>query len=779
MGEFAIGQAVPRTEDPRLLRGRGRFVDDVPLVDPAHAVVLRSPYAHARIVSIDAGAARAMPGVLAVLTGADYEADGLGGLPCQNTTFKRPDGGPMFIPSHPALAVDRVRRVGDDVALVVAGTKEQAKDAAERIVVAYEPLPSVSTTAAAMMPDAAPVWDDCPDNICFRLSTGDRDAVEAAMASARHVVRRRFIVNRVSANTLEPRGCIGYYDARDDRYMLYVGLQNPHDVRRQLAADIFALPESKFQIVPGDIGGSFGMRGGTYPEYILAAWASRKVGRPVKWISDRSEGLASDDHARDNVTDIALAIDDDGLFVALDVATTANMGAYLAVRGPRPPTGNIGTLAGVYRTPAAHYEATGVFSNTNSLNPYRGSGGPEAGYVTERLIDDAARLLDLDPVEIRRRNLIADDALPYTNPLGYTYDSGAFGRLMETAVEMADRAGFERRRKDAGRRGRRLGFGIANAIKKTSIPRIETARVRFDPTGTVTLLIGTISHGQGHETMYKQVLSDRLGLAAADIRVVQGDTDLTGVGSGTFGSRSAALGGTACVLACEKIVDKGKTVAAHLLEANTGDVAFDDGIFTIAGTDRSVTFSEVASAAFAAQRLAPEIEPGLDESASFVPDDQNWASTCHACEAEVDPETGVVELTRYVAVSDVGVVINPLMMDGQTHGGIAQTIGQALLEEIVYEPESGQLLTGSFMDYCMPRADDIPMMELADSPVPTPHNPLGVKGGGEIAPVACLPAVLNAVVDALAPLGVDHVELPATPERVWQAIRAARGNEAT
>jgi carbon-monoxide dehydrogenase large subunit len=501
------------------------------------------------------------------------------------------------------------------------------------------------------------------------------------------------------------------------------------------------------------------MRGGTYPEYVLALWASRKTGRPVKWIADRSEGLASDDHARDNVTEVALALNQDGDFLALDVKTTANMGAYLAVRGPRPPTGNIGTLAGVYRTPAAHYEATGVFSHTCSF-------------------DDAARALNIDPAEIRHRNLIADDAMPYTNPLGYTYDSGTFGRLMDVALGMSDREGFAERREAAERRGRRLGFGIANAIKKTSIERIETARVRFDPTGTATLLIGTISHGQGHDTMYKQVLSDRLGLDGADIRIVQGDTDLTGVGSGTFGSRSAALGGTACVMACDKIVEKGKIIAAHLLEASVADVAFDNGRFAIAGTDRGVTLTEVAAAAFTVSALAPEIEPGLDETASFVPGDQNWASTCHTCEAEVDPETGMVELTRYNAVTDVGVVINPMMMDGQNHGGIAQTIGQALLEEVVYDRETGQLLSGSFMDYCMPRADDMPPIALESAPAPTPHNPLGVKGGGEIAPVACLPAVLNAVIDALAPLGVDHIELPATPERVWQAIRNAKARPA-
>ncbi len=772
MGEFAIGQAVPRTEDPRLLTGRGRFVDDVRLVDPAHAVVLRSPHAHARIVSIDGSAARAMPGVLAVLTGADYRADGLGGLPCQITTFERPDGGPMFSPPHPALAADRVRRVGDDVALVVAETTDQAKDAAERIVIDYEALPAVSSLADAAKPGAPAVWDDCPDNICFQLSAGDRDAVAAALAGAAHVVRRRFVVNRVSANTLEPRGCIAHYDPGEERYTLHVGLQNPHEVRRQLAENIFRLPETAFRIIPGDIGGSFGMRGGTYPEYILALWAARKIGRPVKWISERSEGLASDDHARDNITSVALALDEDGRFLALDVRTTASMGAYLAVRGPRPPTGNLGTLAGVYRTPAAHVEVTGVFTNTNSLNPYRGSGGPEAGYVTERLIDDAARLLGLDAAEIRRRNLIPDRALPYTNALGYTYDSGAFGRLIETALEMADRAGFDARRDDAERRGRLLGLGIANAIKKTSIPVMETARVRFDASGTATVLLGTISHGQGHETIFKQILSDRLGLDGDDIRIVEGDTDLTGIGGGTFGSRSAALGGTACVMACDRIIDKGKRIAAHLLEASAGDIAFDDGTFRISGTDRAVTLAEIASAAVEA-RFGPEIEPGLDESASFCPTDQNWASTCHVCETEIDPETGTVEITRYAAVSDVGVVINPLLMDGQTHGGIAQSIGQALIEEIVYEPESGQLLTGSFMDYCMPRADDMPAIAHATAPVPTTTNPLGIKGGGEIAPVAGLPAVMNAVVDALAPLGVDHVELPATPERVWRAIEAA------
>ena len=772
MGEFALGQPVPRTEDPRLLTGRGCYLDDITLPGQAHAVVLRSPHAHARIVSMDIRAARQSPGVIAVLTGDDWADAGLGDLPCIEN-YKRPDGSDMHRPPHPGLVRERVRRVGDYVALVVAESLAEAKDAAERIAVAYDPLPSVTSVDSAASGTHV-VWEDCPDNICFRHVQGDAAAVDAAFDRATHVVRERFTVNRVSANTMEPRGCIGAYDAAEDRYTLYTGIQNPHQVRGQLADDVFRQPETRFRLIPGDIGGSFGMRGGTYPELALVLWASEKTGRPVKWVCERSEGLMSDDHARDCVSNVELALDGDGKFLGLRVSTTANLGAYLSVRGPRPPTGNLGTLCGVYTTPAVHVTVTGVFTNTNSLTPYRGSGGPEAAYVTERLIDRAARELGLEAADIRRRNLIPEAVMPFTNALGYTYDCGAFERVMDRTLALGERASFEARRIEARARGRLRGIGMASAIKKTSIPVMETAEIRFDPAGRVTLLTGTISHGQGHDTVYKQLLADRLGLAPEDVRVVEGDTDLVSFGGGTFGSRSAALGGSAIVGACEKIIGKGARIAAHLLEAAETDIAFADGVFSVAGTDRAVTLAEIAAASYAPSRLAPDMEPGLDERAAFCPVAQNWPSTCHLCEVEIDPETGTLDVVRYSVVEDVGTVLNPLLVEGQTHGGLAQALGQAFLENVVFDPESGQLLSGSFMDYAMPRADDLCAFAREDEPVPTATNPLGVKGGGEIAPVACLPAAINAVIDALGPLGVGSIEMPATPERIWRAIREAR-----
>ena len=776
MGEFAIGQPVPRTEDPRLLTGGGKFVDDVKLLGEAHANILRSPHAHARILAIGTDAAKAAPGVLAVLTGQDYAADGLGYMPCTELQ-KRRDGSPMFLPPHPALVLDQVKRVGDAVALVIAETVAQAKDAAERIEVEYEPLPSVTSAAEAAMPGAQAVWEACTGNICYYHEQGDKVAVEAAFAKADCVVRRRFKVNRVSANTMEPRGCIGDYDWREDRYTVYTGLQNPHQVREQIARGVFGVAETQLRIMPGDIGGSFGLRGGTYPEIVMVLWASKIVGRPVKWVCERSEGLLSDHHARDNFSDVALALDKNGNFLALDVSTTANMGAYLAVKGPRPPVGNLGTLAGVYTTPLAHVSVTAVFTNTNPTNPYRGSGAPEAAYITERLIDIAARELGIDPAELRRRNLIAHEAMPFTNALGYTYDCGAFEKGLDGALEMADYAGFEARRAAARKRGKLRGIGLSHAVKKTSIPVIETAEIRFDPSGTATLLIGTISHGQGHETIYKQIMCDRLGLLPERIRIVESDTDLVTYGGGTFGSRSAALGGSAIVRAAEKIEAKARRIAAHLLEAAKSDLTFEDGAFIIAGTDRSVTLVEVAKAAYTPPRLPSEIEPGLDETAAFAPEGQNWPNGCHICEVEIDPDTGTHEIVRYTAVDDVGTVLNPLLYEAQIHGGVVQGLGQALMEEMVFENGTGQLLSGSFMDYCMPRADDLCFIDQGSEPVPTRTNPLGVKGAGESGPVAALPAAINAVIDALKPLGVDHIDPPATPERIWRAVREAEGRD--
>jgi aerobic carbon-monoxide dehydrogenase large subunit len=766
MGEFAIGQSVPRTEDPKFLMGRGQFLDDITLPRQAHAVVLRSPHAHARIVSLDIRAAQQSAGVVGIFTGDDWSAEGFGSLPCTEK-LKRPDGGDMYKPFHPALVTGEVRRVGDPVAFVVAETVNQAKDAAERIEIDYDPLPSVSSVEASAAPGAHAVWDDCPDNICFRHTQGDEAAVDAAFASAAHVISDKFTINRVSANTMEPRCCIGHYDSGQDRYTLYTGLQNPHQVRGQLANDIFHMPETKFRIIPGDIGGSFGMRGGTYPELPLVLWASQKLGRPVKWVCERSEGLMSDDHARDCFAEASLALDADGKFLALKVNNKANVGAYLGVRAPRPPVGNLGTYCGIYATPAVHVDISGYFTNTNCFNPYRGSGGPEAGFVLERLIDKAAQSLKLDPASLRKRNIVPESAMPYTNPLGYVYDCGAFERVMDHALTMGDYAGFEARRAESRSRGKLRGRGLANAIKKTSIPNIETAQIRFDAAGGVRLMMGTISHGQGHDTVFKQILNDRLGIAPEKVTLIEGDTDLTSFGGGTFGSRSTAMGGSAIVKAGEKIVEKSIRIAAHLLEASDADIAFDDGIFTVAGTDRAVDFTAVAKAAYTPGQIPDDMEPGLDELAAFRPPAQNWPSTSHVVEIEIDPETGTLDIARYVVVEDLGTEINPMLIDGQTHGGLAQTIGQAVMEDVVFDADSGQLLSGSFMDYAMPRADDFPMFEREAEPVPTDTNPLGVKGGGELAPVACLPAMFNALDDALASA---EVAMPATPERVWRAV---------
>ena len=773
MGEFAIGQPVPREEDPRLLTGRGEFQDDINLYRQTHGYVLRSPHAHARILSVDTSEASTAPGVVAVFTGADWSAENFGTPPSEDV-LTRKDGSPMFQPPHPALVADRVRMVGDYVAFVVAETRAQARDAAETITVEYEPLPALTETADVLAPGAPSVWDDCPDNICYCLERGDAAAVEAAFVRADRVVRQRMVVNRITAVTLEPRGCLGEYDARRERYTLYTGLQRPHEMRQRITQQVFYIPETSVRVLPGDVGGSFGMRGSIYNEQLLVLWASKKTGRPVKWICDRSEGMMSDDHARDNVSDLALALDNDGNFLGLKISTVANMGAYLGIRGPRPPIGNLGTLAGVYKTPAVYVEVTGVYSNTTPTSPYRGAGAPEAAYISERLVDIAARTLDMDPAEIRRRNCVPPTAMPWTNALGYTYDCGEFEANMDKAMAVADWAGFESRRAESAARGKLRGIGMSNTVKKTSTPNIETADIRFDPSGTVTLMMGTISHGQGHETIFKQIMCDRLGLDPASVRYVQGDTDTVTYGRGTFNSRSTAIGGSAVSIAADKIVDKGKRIAAHMLEAAEADIRFDEGTFTVAGTDRTVSLLDVAGTAFKATALPPDIEPGLDETGAFTPQYWNWPTGVQICELEIDPDTGCTDILNFVCVDDVGTVINPLLLKAQMHGGIVQGIGQALMEEVKFDADSGQLLTGSLMDYCMPRADDLCHIEVISAPVPTSSNPIGAKGGGESGPTGALPATINAVVDALKPLGVTHLDMPATPERVWQAIRDAK-----
>ena len=777
MGDFAVGQSVPREEDPRFLTGGGEFLDDVNLRGQAWGHVLRSPHAMADIKSIDIDKAEKAPGVLSILTGADWAAENYGGLPCEDATKKRRDGSPMYHPTWPALVDGRARLVGDCVAFVIAETELQARDAAELIEVDYAPLQSVSGVERAVAPDAPAVWADCADNVCFVDQKGDAAAVDAAFAKADRIVRQKLVNNRVTAVALEPRGCIGDYDSRYERYTLYTGLQNPHPLRYQIARQVFDIPETSVRVIPGDVGGSFGMRGGTYNELVLVLWASRLTGRPVKWRCDRSEGFMSDSHGRDNVSDVALALDKDGKFLGLKVSTLADMGAYLAIRGPRPPTNNLGTLAGVYRTPAVHVEITGVFTNTVPTNPYRGAGAPEAAYLGERLIDMAARELGMDPVVIRQINSVTPDQMPWTNALGFTYDCGDFPGNMEKALEAAGYAEFEVRRAEAANRGRLRGIGFSNTVKKTSSPFPESSSIRFDPSGTVTLMMGTISHGQGHETVFKQIVCDRLGIEPSSIRYVQGDTDTVPYGRGTFNSRSMSIGGSAVSLACDKTIEKAKRIAAHLLESAVNDIDFADGEFAVGGTDRSVTILEVAAAAFRPGAMPADIEPGLYEVGTFAPQYWNWPTGVQVCELEIDPETGETSVVNFVCIDDVGTVVNPMLLKAQMHGGIVQGIGQALVEDIVYDAD-GQLITGSLMDYCLPRADDTCNMDIISAPTITISNLIGAKGGGESGPTGALPATINAVVDALKPLGVNHIDMPATPQRIWQVIQTAKASAA-
>jgi len=774
VGEFGIGQAVTRFEDPRFLRGEGRFVHDVNLPGQLHAVLLRSPHAHARIVSIDAKAAAAAPGVAAVFTGEDFAREGFGG-PSPTLKRSRPDGSPMFWRAHPVLARDRVRTVGDPVAIVIAGTLAQAKDAAERVEVEYEALPAVTSTAEAARPEAPRVWDECPDNISNVFELGNRAATDAAFAAAARTVKRRYVITRVHAQYMETRGAVASWEPAEDKYTLHTDVQYPHRMRTLLAGTVFRIPENKLHIIAGDIGGAFGAKGPQYPEHRLLLWAAKKLRRPVKWVCERSEALLADEHARDNVSEIELALDSNGKFLALRVNTLAGLGAYVSSdRNLLSTFQSVSAVVGVYAIPAAHVRITGVMSNTNSTAPYRGAGRPEAIYLIERIIDDAARELGLDRIELRRKNLIPSSAMPWKTPLAFTYDCGDFASGMDKALELADWAGYAKRREESKQRGRLRGIGIINAIERASSPGLEYAEIRFHPGGSATLAMGSKNQGQGHETSFRQIVNERLGLDPGDVSYVDGDTEKVAYGVGTMGSRSMAIAGTALVIASDKIIAKGKKIAAHLMEAAEPDVEFDAGEFKVAGTDRSVTIKEVAKAAYEPDKLPKGLEPGLYESGTFSPENHTFPNGCHLCEVEIDPDTGVVAVVRYTVVDDVGTVINPLTLKGQIHGGVVQGLSQVLFERIEYDPESGQLLTGSFMDYCMPRADDVCAMEVGSNPVPTKLNPLGVKGAGEAGTVGALPAVMNAVMDALAPLGVREFDMPATSDRVWRAIRKAQ-----
>jgi len=776
MIKFGVGQPVTRLEDARLLKGKGHYQDDTNLPGQLHAVFLRSPHAHARIKAIDTAAAASAPGVHAVYTGADYAADGLA-TPKAAMPRKKADGSPMFAPQRPALVVDRVRYVGDPVAMVIAETLAQAKDAAELVDVEYKTLPSVTSTADAALPDAPRVWDENPDNISHTYERGDKAKTEAAFARARHIVRRRYVISRVHAQYMEPRGAIGTYDAGEDRYTLYADVNYPHRVRNMLANMVFKVPESKVRVVCHDVGGGFGAKGWQYVEHRLTLWAAKKLGRPVKWSCERSEVILADEHGRVNIGEIELAFDDNAKILALRLHMLASIGAYIASdRQLLTPFGMIGTVVGVYDIPAAYVSIDAVLSNTSPTAPYRGAGRPEAIYLIERAIEDAARELNLDPVELRRRNIISTTAMPYQTALGLNYDCGDFTKNMDTALAAADYASFAMRRDASKKRGILRGIGLVNAIKAAAGPVPEYAEIRFNPGGTAMLLMGTKAHGQGHETAFKQMLCERLGLDPNDIQYIDGDTDRVAFGMGSNGSRSMVVGGSALHLAAGKVIDKGTRLAAHLLEAAEADLEFADAKFIVAGTDRSIPLTQVARASFQPARLPPGMEPGLFENATYAPERATFPNGCHVCKVEVDPETGEVRLVDYTVVDDVGTVINPLTLKGQVHGGLAQGIGQILMEQVAYDRQSGQLLSASFMDYAMPRADVIRDIEVHENPVPTKTNPLGAKGAGEAGCVGSLPAVMLAIMNALEPLGVKELDMPATSERVWAAIQNAKAS---
>ena len=774
MAVQAIGQRVRREEDFRLLTGRGRYVDDVPAIGALRGYVLRSPHAHARITSIDAGEAKTAPGILAVLTGADLKRRGLGTLRPLVPRRKK-TGGPGFVCPQPLLAQDHVRYVGDPVAFIVAETLNQAKDAAERIQVAYEPLPAIITADAALAPGAPAVWPDNPGNEAFTFEAGDREAVAAALARAPHVVRMRIPVNRVTANSMEPRGCLAYYDPVEERYTIRCTVQSVHQIRAALAGQIFRLPHHQVRVTCDNMGGGFGMKGGCYPEYGLSLWASEVTGRPVRWTADRSEGLLSDEQARGSTVDAELGLDDNGKFLALRTSWISSIGAYYSSDRPTIPlTIGMGCLVNTYTFPAVYAECTAVLTNTMTTAPYRGGSRPEPIYFTETIIEKAARELAIDPAELRRRNTIPASAMPYTTPLRQTYDSGDFAKNLDDALHLAAYDGISERRAEARRRGKLLGIGVATTVAATGGRDYEHAEIRFDPAGGVVLITGSMDHGQGHGTTFKQVLSEKLGIDADKIRYRFGDSDLVTMGIGTFGSRSAQLAGSAIVTAADRLVEKGRKIAAHVMEAAANDIVFEAGRFTIAGTDRSIAIEEIARQAFQSAQLPEDIETGFTERANFGPADAaTFPSGAHVAEVEIDIETGEVMLARYCAVDDVGTMLNPLLCEGQIHGGIVQGVGQALLEDLVYDPETGQLLTGSFQDYGMPRADDFCSFELEENSSPTDKNPLGVKGVGEAGTIGSIPAVMNAVNNALASIGAPPVDLPATAEKVWRALHAA------
>jgi carbon-monoxide dehydrogenase large subunit len=786
MTKNGMGAAVQRKEDYRFLTGNGNYVDDINRPNQVYAFMVRSPVAHARINSVDIADALAVPGVVAVLTGADMAADGIGGLPCGWGIHSK-DGSPMVEPGHPPLASEVVRYVGDQVAVVLAESRAIAKDAGELVAVDYEELPAVAGLAAASAEGAPLVWEDAPGNVCFDWEIGDQAATEAAFSNATQVASIDIVNNRLIANAMEPRAAIGEYDSGRDEHTLYTTSQNPHVIRLLMGAFVMGIPEHKLRIIAPDVGGGFGSKIFHYAEEAIVTWAAKKVNRPIKWTAERSESFVSDAHGRDHITHAELAMDDNGIFLGLKVSTQANLGAYLSTFGPSVPTYLYATLlAGTYKTPAIYAEVKGMFTNTVPVDAYRGAGRPEASYLLERLVDRAAKVAGLDPIEIRRRNFIQPEDFPYQTPVALEYDTGDYGAAVDKALELGDYDNFDKRKVDSASRGKLRGVGISTYIEACGIAPsnvagalgaraglYEAGTVRVNPTGSVTVLTGSHSHGQGHETTFAQLVTEALGVDFDSVEIVHGDTGKVPFGMGTYGSRSAAVGGVALVNALEKIRTKAKKIAAHLLEASEDDIEFKDGQLTIAGTDKSVAFGDVAMAAYVPHNYPLEtLEPGLEETAFYDPKNFTFPAGCHICEVEVDPDTGVVDVVSFTAADDFGRVINPMIVEGQVHGGVAQGIGQALYEQCVYD-ESGQLMSGSLMDYCLPKADNIPDFSVTTNVTPCTHNILGVKGCGEAGAIGAPPAVINAVVNALADYGIDDMPMPATPERVWRAIQSA------
>jgi carbon-monoxide dehydrogenase large subunit len=770
VNKFGIGQPVRRVEDQRFITGRGSYVDDMSLPRMGYGVVVMSRHAHARIKSIDTSKAVAAAGVLCVLTGKDAEADGIGLL---MPPMPEDMGGPKgYRARRPLLAVGRVRAVGDRVAFVVAETLQQAQDAAELVEIDYEVLPAVATVDEAVKQGAPAVWDECPGNISFTLAFGNKDATDAAFAKASHKVSMRLESNRISANSIEPRAAIGDYNPADDAYTLYATSQNPHGNRSQLAGNVLKIPETKLRVISPDVGGGFGMKCGGYPEDGLVLWASRRLGRPVKWASTRSEALLGDTHGRDQVVHGELALDENGKVLGLRVNSMHAVGSHVFGSTMVNVFFAIKLAPGVYDIPALHAVGKGVFTNTGPVHPYRGAGRPEATYLIERLLDRAAAAIGIDPVEIRRRNFIRAAQMPHKTQTNTTYDSGDFAHVMDECLKLAEWDGFAKRASATKKNGRLRGRGICYFLEEASTFN-DRMDLRFDPSGMVTIVAGTHSHGQGHATVYAQMVTEWLGVPFANIRFVQGDTNAVPFGRGTYASRSMHVGGNALKKAADAIVEKAKPMAAHLMEAATGDVEFKDGRFGIVGTDRAMALTDVAKAFFRPAGLPKQFEVGLEAAGSFASEPPNYPNGCHICEVEVDPQTGAVELVRYHAVDDVGRVMNHLLCEGQVHGGVGQGVGQALMEAIVYDG-SGQLVTGSFQDYCMPRADDFPEIVSELTEVPSTTNPLGVKAAGEAGATGAPPAVIGAILDALKPLGVEHIDMPATPSRVWEAVNRAQ-----